>query len=197
MLGPDGGDGGKGGDIIIVADQSIRQLRGIKKSYKAQDGGNGQVDYCKGKKGKDFIIKVVYLLDSYSIHIKLVVLDSYSTHASNQWFNVFLSNKKIGNNFLLHHHHHHHHQLVTPLLVDCLHRFLHATLSWAFCIPCVACLLLNLVPPTSLWFASGACFLSRYPLRRDLSPPVVLHSCYVSCPLAFLFHCCSLFTYFH
>ena len=92
MLGPDGGDGGKGGDIIIIADQSTKQLKGIKKKYKAQDGGNGQVDYCKGKKGKDLIIRVVYLLDSHSVHVKL-------GNVSHRWFNFLWSNKKIANNF--------------------------------------------------------------------------------------------------
>ena len=59
LLGPDGGDGGKGGDVIVIADKSIKQLKGIKKHCSAQHGGNGQVDYCKGKKGSDLIIKVM------------------------------------------------------------------------------------------------------------------------------------------
>jgi len=58
LLGPDGGDGGKGGDVIVVADQSVKHLKGLKKHYRAQNGGNGQVDYCTGKKGNDLIIRV-------------------------------------------------------------------------------------------------------------------------------------------
>ena len=64
LLGPDGGDGGKGGDVIVVADQSVRHLKGLKKHYRAQNGGNGQVDYCTGKKGNDLIIRVNWCLYS-------------------------------------------------------------------------------------------------------------------------------------
>lgn len=58
--GPDGGDGGKGGDIIFVADPNINTLIDFKfkKLFKAQNGENGQKKQMYGKKGEDLIIKV-------------------------------------------------------------------------------------------------------------------------------------------
>ncbi|WP_022819783.1 GTPase ObgE [Fusobacterium russii] len=58
--GPDGGDGGKGGDIIFLADPNINTLIDFKfkKLFKAQNGENGQKKQMYGKKGEDLIIKV-------------------------------------------------------------------------------------------------------------------------------------------
>ena len=58
--GPDGGDGGKGGDVIFVADSNINTLIDFKfkKLFKAQNGENGQKKQMYGKKGEDLIIKV-------------------------------------------------------------------------------------------------------------------------------------------
>lgn len=58
--GPDGGDGGKGGDVIFVADPNINTLIDFKfkKLFKAQNGENGQKKQMYGKKGEDLIIKV-------------------------------------------------------------------------------------------------------------------------------------------
>jgi len=58
--GPDGGDGGRGGDIIFVADSDVSTLLDFryKKRYQAENGGNGQGKNCKGKDGQDLIIKV-------------------------------------------------------------------------------------------------------------------------------------------
>lgn len=58
--GPDGGDGGKGGDIIFVADSNINTLIDFKfkKLFKAQNGENGQKKQMYGKKGENLIIKV-------------------------------------------------------------------------------------------------------------------------------------------
>lgn len=58
--GPDGGDGGKGGDIIFVADANINTLIDFKykKVFKAQNGENGQKKKMYGKNGEDLIIKV-------------------------------------------------------------------------------------------------------------------------------------------
>ena len=58
--GPDGGDGGKGGDVIVVVDKGINTLidfRNIRK-YKAEDGENGAKRNCHGKNGKDIVLKV-------------------------------------------------------------------------------------------------------------------------------------------
>lgn len=58
--GPDGGDGGKGGDIIIQADRNLMTLMDFKyKSiYKTEDGAAGMGAKKSGKEGKDLILKV-------------------------------------------------------------------------------------------------------------------------------------------
>lgn len=58
--GPDGGDGGRGGDIVFVADNSINTLLDFRyqKNFKAEPGTNGGGSKCKGKNGKDLILKV-------------------------------------------------------------------------------------------------------------------------------------------
>ena len=58
--GPDGGDGGHGGDVIFVVDEGLNTLidfRHIRK-YKAGDGEEGGKKNCRGKDGEDIIIKV-------------------------------------------------------------------------------------------------------------------------------------------
>ncbi len=58
--GPDGGDGGHGGDVIFVVDDGLNTLidfRHIRK-YKAEDGEEGGKKNCRGKDGKDIVIKV-------------------------------------------------------------------------------------------------------------------------------------------
>ena len=58
--GPDGGDGGKGGDVIFVTDPGMNTLydfRGRKK-YIAQNGQDGSSKKRFGQKGEDLIIKV-------------------------------------------------------------------------------------------------------------------------------------------
>ena len=57
---PDGGDGGKGGDVIFVADPNINTLIDFKfkKLFKAQNGENGQKKQMYGKTGENLIIKV-------------------------------------------------------------------------------------------------------------------------------------------
>ncbi len=58
--GPDGGDGGKGGDIIFIGDTNIWTLYAFKfkKHFKAGHGGDGGRNKRTGKKGEDIIIKV-------------------------------------------------------------------------------------------------------------------------------------------
>ncbi|NME35478.1 MULTISPECIES: GTPase ObgE [Fusobacterium] len=58
--GPDGGDGGKGGDVIFLADPNINTLIDFKfkKKFAAENGGNGAKKRCFGKNGEDLIIKV-------------------------------------------------------------------------------------------------------------------------------------------
>lgn len=58
--GPFGGDGGKGGDIVIETDENIRTLMDYryKRSYKAENGENGRSKKQYGKDGEDAILKV-------------------------------------------------------------------------------------------------------------------------------------------
>ncbi|EDU35859.1 GTPase CgtA [Clostridium sporogenes] len=58
--GPDGGDGGKGGNVVLVVDPNMTTLLDFtyKRKYKAEPGGNGAGSKCFGKNGKDLYIKV-------------------------------------------------------------------------------------------------------------------------------------------
>ncbi len=58
--GPDGGDGGKGGDIVLMADPDMRTLLDFRyrRSYEAERGQNGSGGLCTGKNGADLVIKV-------------------------------------------------------------------------------------------------------------------------------------------
>ena len=58
--GPDGGDGGKGGDIIFEVDPDANTLIDFRfnKRYKAENGQNGSGGHKFGKSGEDLIIKV-------------------------------------------------------------------------------------------------------------------------------------------
>ena len=58
--GPDGGDGGKGGDVIFQADRNLRTLMDFryKRKYEAENGQNGMKKKRFGKNGEDLIIKV-------------------------------------------------------------------------------------------------------------------------------------------
>ncbi|SHJ46715.1 GTP-binding protein [Hathewaya proteolytica DSM 3090] len=58
--GPDGGDGGKGGSVILVATNDMTTLMDFtyKKKYVAERGENGSGSKCYGKDGQNVIIKV-------------------------------------------------------------------------------------------------------------------------------------------
>ena len=58
--GPDGGDGGRGGDIIFVADDHLSTLMDFryKRKYTAPEGGKGGACNCHGKNAENLIIKV-------------------------------------------------------------------------------------------------------------------------------------------
>ncbi len=58
--GPDGGDGGRGGDVVFVADPQLGSLLDLKfkKSYQAEDGGAGEAQNRSGKDGQDLILRV-------------------------------------------------------------------------------------------------------------------------------------------
>jgi GTP-binding protein len=58
--GPDGGDGGKGGDVIFTADNNLRTLMDFryKRKYEAENGQDGMKKKRFGKQGENLIIKV-------------------------------------------------------------------------------------------------------------------------------------------
>jgi GTP-binding protein len=58
--GPDGGDGGRGGDVILIADPNMTTLLDFayKKKYSAERGTNGSGSKCYGKDGDTLYIKV-------------------------------------------------------------------------------------------------------------------------------------------
>ena len=58
--GPDGGDGGRGGSIICVADKNLNTLIDFRyqQHFKAEKGQDGKGKKKKGKSGKDLILKV-------------------------------------------------------------------------------------------------------------------------------------------
>ena len=58
--GPDGGDGGRGGDVILKTDRHLSTLMDFryKRKYVAENGQDGQGKRCTGKDGADLIIKV-------------------------------------------------------------------------------------------------------------------------------------------
>ncbi len=58
--GPDGGDGGKGGDIVFVVDDHLSTLADFryKRKYTAPNGENGRAKRCFGKGGENLTIKV-------------------------------------------------------------------------------------------------------------------------------------------
>ena len=58
--GPDGGDGGKGGDIIFEVDDNLATLADFryKRKYTAPDGKRGDGGRRRGKNGENLVIKI-------------------------------------------------------------------------------------------------------------------------------------------
>src|ERR1700761_5540560 len=58
--GPDGGDGGRGGSVYVVADRNINTLIDYRyaKKHRAGHGGNGRGADCYGKGGDDITLRM-------------------------------------------------------------------------------------------------------------------------------------------
>ena len=58
--GPDGGDGGDGGSVIVEIDEGLNTLTDFRhiRKYCAEHGEQGGKRNCRGKNGKDIVIKV-------------------------------------------------------------------------------------------------------------------------------------------
>ena len=75
--GPSGGDGGKGGDIILLSDSNINTLSSFryKKILKAENGQNGQNKDKYGKSGVDLIVKVPIGTIVSSLETNQIIVD--------------------------------------------------------------------------------------------------------------------------
>jgi GTP-binding protein len=58
--GPDGGDGGRGGDVVLEADPALHGLTAyrFKRTFSAERGGNGGAAKKHGRDGQDLVLKV-------------------------------------------------------------------------------------------------------------------------------------------
>jgi GTP-binding protein len=58
--GPDGGDGGHGGDVVVRAVAGADNLADVvhRKHWRARNGGGGQGSNCTGRRGGDLVIRV-------------------------------------------------------------------------------------------------------------------------------------------
>ena len=75
--GPDGGDGGRGGDVVFKASEHVNSLLSLyydPKCY-AQDGAPGQSQKMFGKRGKDLVVPVPLGTEVYDADTGLLVAD--------------------------------------------------------------------------------------------------------------------------
>lgn len=77
--GPDGGDGGRGGNVVFVADQNLNTLLGFryKQELEAEHGQNGSKRNKRGHSGEDLLVKVpvgtqVYDQDKFVVDLTAV-----------------------------------------------------------------------------------------------------------------------------
>ena len=75
--GPDGGDGGRGGDVVFAASEHVNSLLSLYYDPKcfAQDGGPGLGQKMFGKRGKDLVVPVPLGTEVYEIDTGLLVAD--------------------------------------------------------------------------------------------------------------------------
>lgn len=75
--GPDGGDGGRGGDVVFKASEHVNSLLSLYYDPKcfAQDGGPGQGRKMFGKRGKDLVIPVPLGTEIYDAETDMPVAD--------------------------------------------------------------------------------------------------------------------------
>ncbi|MEX0978569.1 MAG: GTPase ObgE, partial [Pirellulales bacterium] len=72
--GPDGGDGGHGGSVIITATAGVDSLAGLsgRRHWKAENGEGGGSSACHGKNGADLLIEVppgTLVIDAHEGHV--------------------------------------------------------------------------------------------------------------------------------
>jgi len=96
--GPDGGDGGRGGAVVLVCDDSLRDLQSFKRRahYKADRGRHGEGSQRHGADGEDLIVRVppgtIATLEDGTVHDlvtpgqRAVVVDGGSGGRGNRRF---------------------------------------------------------------------------------------------------------------
>jgi len=72
--GPDGGDGGPGGDVVLVADPDLRELSAFRPNQhvKAERGGNGRGALKHGASGEDAVLRVPVGTQVFDEHEQLL-----------------------------------------------------------------------------------------------------------------------------
>ncbi len=77
MGGPDGGDGGRGGDVVFKASEHVNSLLSLYYDPKcfAQDGEPGKGQKMFGKRGKDLVIPVPLGTEVYDADTDLLIAD--------------------------------------------------------------------------------------------------------------------------
>ena len=75
--GPDGGDGGRGGDVVFKASEHVNSLLSLYYDPKcfAQDGEGGKGQKMYGKRGKDLVVPVPLGTEVYDVDTGLLVAD--------------------------------------------------------------------------------------------------------------------------
>ena len=75
--GPDGGDGGRGGDVIFKASEHVNSLLSLFYDPKcfAQDGAPGQGQKMFGKRGRDLVVPVPQGTEVYEVDTGLLIAD--------------------------------------------------------------------------------------------------------------------------
>lgn len=59
--GPNGGDGGNGGHVILQGSRHLTSLNKIQKLYMAENGEPGEANFKKGKSAEHLIVEVTFL----------------------------------------------------------------------------------------------------------------------------------------
>ena len=75
--GPDGGDGGRGGDVVFAASEHVNSFLSLYYDPRlfAQDGAPGQGQKMYGKRGKDLVVPVPLGTEVYEVETGLLVAD--------------------------------------------------------------------------------------------------------------------------
>lgn len=75
--GPDGGDGGRGGDLILQTDSNLTTLIDLRysKIYKAEDGRPGRSRQMTGRSGEDCVVKVPVGTLVYDVEEGVLLID--------------------------------------------------------------------------------------------------------------------------